>query len=829
MTGNMSYLSEYEEINGGYVSFRGDPKKGKITIKGIKREFSVAMTPQQNGVAERKNRTLIKAARTTLADSKLPTTFWAEAINTACYVQNRVLVIKPHNKIPYELFHGRTLSLSFMRPFGCHVTILNTLDHLGKFDRKADEGYFVGYSVNRKALRVFNCRMRIIEETMHFTFLENKPNVASAGKARVETVPDKDYILLPLWTQDPLFSSSSKDSPGDGFKPSGEEEKKDAKDPGNKDNEVLSTEETKVNQEKDVNVNSTNNINTISQTANAASIKDNAVDKDIVYGCTDDLNIHNLEEINFSDDDENVGVEADMTNLDFNIPAFLDYASFKDFVVYQMDVKSAFLYGRIEKEVYVCQPLTFEDLEFPDSVYKVEKALYGLHQAPRSWYETLSTYLLDNGFHRASTPMETSKPLLKDENAEDVDVQLYRSMIGLLMYLTSLRPDIMFTDSPFDLEAYTDSDFAGASLERKTTIGGCQFLRNRLISRQCKKQTVVANSTTEAKYVAASNCRGHATAKVNTINGVEQIQALVDKKKVIITDLSVRSDLQLEDDEGTECLPNAIIFEQLTFMGFVQVLLDKQVKEMFKYKEIYVTPSHSKKVFANIKRHGKEFSGRFPPLFLTMLVQAQQEVDERTAIPTDTQQTPTIIQPTTSQLQRKQKTKKPKRKDADLPQTSVPTEVVADEVVYEEMYDSVGRAATTATGLDAEQDMGIISSSRRIESLDEASLGDRENASKHRRVIDNFDPDEGVTLVSTADPVITAGEVVTTAEPEETAIRTTTIVPSQGSKDKGKAKMIEPKKHLKNKNQIMIDEEVARNLEAQLQAELEEEEGLARL
>ncbi|GJY94028.1 putative ribonuclease H-like domain-containing protein [Tanacetum coccineum] len=320
------------------------------------------------------------------------------------------------------------------------------------------------------------------------------------------------------------------------------------------------------------------------------------------------------------------------------IRLFLAYASFMNFVVYQMDVKSAFLYGKIKEEVYVYQPLGFEDPEFPDRVYKVEKALYGLHQAPRAWYETLSTYLLENGFQRgiidktlfikkvkgdillvqiyvddiifgstkkelctefeklmhkkfqmssmgeltfflglqvmqkedgifisqdkyvdeilkkfgfstvriASTPMETSKPLLKDVEAEDVDVHLYRSMIGSLMYLTSSRPDIMFVvcacarfqvtpkvlhlhavkrifrylkgqpklglwypkDSPFDLEAYSDSDYAGASLDRKSTTGGCQFLRSRLISWQCKKQTIVANSTTKAEYVAAANCCG---------------------------------------------------------------------------------------------------------------------------------------------------------------------------------------------------------------------------------------------------------------------------------------------------------------------------------
>ncbi|GKA21472.1 ribonuclease H-like domain-containing protein [Tanacetum coccineum] len=121
-------------------------------MKGILRQFSVVRTPQQNGIAERRNRTLIEAARTMLANSKLLTTFWTEAVNTACYVQNKVLVVKPHNKTPYELFHGRTPTLSFMRPFRCPVTIHNTMDHLGKFDGKADEGFFVGYSLNSKAI-----------------------------------------------------------------------------------------------------------------------------------------------------------------------------------------------------------------------------------------------------------------------------------------------------------------------------------------------------------------------------------------------------------------------------------------------------------------------------------------------------------------------------------------------------------------------------------------------------------------------------------------------------------------------------------------------------
>ncbi|GKB00740.1 putative reverse transcriptase, RNA-dependent DNA polymerase [Tanacetum coccineum] len=205
---------------------------------------------------------------------------------------------------------------------------------------------------------------------------------------------------------------------------------------------------------------------------------------------------------------------------------FLAYASFKDFVVYQMDVKNAFLYGKIEEEVYVCQPPGFEDPEFHDKVYKVEKALYGLHQAPRACQDKYVDEILKKfGFLTvkiASTPMETSKLILKDAKAEDVDVHLYRSMIGSLMYLTTFRPDIMFAvcacarfqvtpkvlhlrdvkgifrylkgqpklglsypkDSPFDLEAYTDSDYAGAILDMKSTTGGCQFLGRRLISWQ---------------------------------------------------------------------------------------------------------------------------------------------------------------------------------------------------------------------------------------------------------------------------------------------------------------------------------------------------------
>ncbi|GJS82676.1 putative ribonuclease H-like domain-containing protein [Tanacetum coccineum] len=259
-------------------------------MKGIKREFSVARTPQQNGVAERKNRTLIEAARTMLADSKLPTTFWAEAVNTACYVQNRVLVIKPHNKTPYELFLGRKPALSFMRPFGCPVTILNTIDHLGKFDGKADEGFFVGYSTNSKAFRVFNSRTRIVEENLHVQFSENTPNIAGSGP---NWLFDIDALTKSMNYKPVVAGNQSNGSTGTkACDNAGEEEKKDIEDPGNEDIQLLIP----------------------------AGHEDNAVDENIVYGCDDDPNMSELEEIVYSDDDEDVGAEADINNLNTHIP-----------------------------------------------------------------------------------------------------------------------------------------------------------------------------------------------------------------------------------------------------------------------------------------------------------------------------------------------------------------------------------------------------------------------------------------------------------------------------------------------------------------------------
>ncbi|GJU35588.1 putative ribonuclease H-like domain-containing protein [Tanacetum coccineum] len=292
----------------------------KVKVKVI----SVDGTPQQNRVAKRRNRILIEATKTMLANSKLPTTLWAEAVNTALYVQNKVLVVKPHNKTPYELFHGRTPTLSFMRPFGCPVTILNTIDHLGKFDGKADEGFFVGYSLNSKAFRVFNSRTRIVEENLHIRFSESTPNVVGSG---LDWLFDIDALTRTM-NYEPIIADTQSNCFAD-LKSSHDDGSKPSSDDGKKVDEDLRKDSECKDQEKEDNVNSTNNVNTasnvntVSSTVNAAGTNEvNAVGGKTSIELPFDPNMPALEDYSIFDflrDDEDDGAVADMNNLDTTI------------------------------------------------------------------------------------------------------------------------------------------------------------------------------------------------------------------------------------------------------------------------------------------------------------------------------------------------------------------------------------------------------------------------------------------------------------------------------------------------------------------------------
>nr|GEW76012.1 hypothetical protein [Tanacetum cinerariifolium] len=543
MTGNMSYLTYYEEIDRGYVAFGGNPKEGKITGRvprknnmysvdlrnivpkeGLTCLFTKATFDESELLHRRLGhlnfKTMNKLVKGNIVrglPSKLLKIIKTllhvkRENNTEPLVQNRVLAVKPHNKTPYELFHGKRPALSFMRPFGCLITILNTKDHVGKFDGKANEGFFVGYSLNR----VFNNITRIVGENLHIRFSENTPNIAGSG---LKWLFDIDAITKLMNYKPVVARNQSNDNAGtkacndadDGFQPSSDDGKKVDEDPRQ--------ESECKDQEKEDNVNIANNVNV------AGTNRVNAVGANTNNELPFDPEMHAYEDINtfnFSSDHKDNDEEADMNNMDTTIQfsptptirihkdhpfdqviedqhsttqtrnmfknlkehgfvttihqrttiktyktvcllvfyhkknpkrikairLFLAYASFKDFLVYQMDAKSAFLYEKIEEEVYVCQSLGFEDPDFPSKVYKVEKALYGLHQPLRACQDRYVVEILKKyvflEVKNASTPMETQKPLLKDEDGEEVDVHMYRTLIGSLMYLTSLRLDIMF-------------------------------------------------------------------------------------------------------------------------------------------------------------------------------------------------------------------------------------------------------------------------------------------------------------------------------------------------------------------------------------------------
>ncbi|GKB60951.1 putative ribonuclease H-like domain-containing protein, partial [Tanacetum coccineum] len=671
-----------------------------------------------NGVAEKKNRTLIEAVRTMLVDFKLLTTVCAKAVNTACYVLNRVLVIKPHNKTPYELIRGRIPLIDFMKPIGCPVTILNTRDHLGEFDGKADEGFFVGYSMlfDVDSLTKSMNYVPVVTENQTNGILGTRDNIVVGPKDNEEDAgmkptevdkseaSDKDgkdeqvtrneferllqqekqtehpnstnsinTVITPVSTAGLSFTNDAPSSPVNAAKTSEEHlfeqfsPFKNAFTLLNVPN-VAPMDDTRIfDGAYDDEVGKNAIFNNFETTMNVSSILTTRINKDhpieLIIGDlhsapqTRRMSQQNLEEYGLIEamqeellqfKIQKVWTLVDLPNskslistkwvfrnkkdergivvrnkarlvaqgytqeegIDYDkvfarvarieaIRLFLAYASFMGFIVYLMDVKSAFLYGTIEEEVYVCQPPNFENLQFLDKVYKVEKALYGLHQPLRASYETLSTYLIKNGFKRGtidktlfikkdkgdilliqmssmgkltfflglqvqqkedgifisqdkyvakilkkfnfatvkttSTLIETNKALIKDEEAEAVDVHLYRLMIGSLMYLTASRPDILFAVCACTRFQVTPKTSHLHAMKRIFTYLkgqpklGLWYPRDSpfalLISWQCKKQTIVSNSTTEAEYVATANCCGQ--------ESFSMIMSVVPSKKVL--------------------------------------------------------------------------------------------------------------------------------------------------------------------------------------------------------------------------------------------------------------------------------------------------------
>nr|GEV20028.1 hypothetical protein [Tanacetum cinerariifolium] len=587
MTGNMSYLPDFESICEGCVAFGGNLKGGKITSKGkiktdtefivLSSDFKLLdeshvllMVPRENNMYNVDLKNIVplgdltcvfaketldesnlwhrrlghinfKIMNKLVKDSLLPVPFWAEAVNTVCYVQNMVLVTKPHNKTPYELLHGRTPSIGFIRPFGCPVTILITLDPLGKFEGKVDEGFLVGYSVSSKAFRVFNSITRIVQETLHINFLENKPNVAGSGPTWLF---DIDTLIKSMNYQPVIAGTQPNPNAGvqEHFdaKKAGEENVQQymlfpswsyrSKDPQNTDDDT--TFEFKENEFE------------VEQPESEVHVSPSS-------------NMPALEDITYSDDEEDVGAEADFTNLETSITVspIPSTKVHRDHPVSQIIGDLSFSHltrsmtrmvtdeGRLTQintdDFYTCMFACFllqeepkrvhqalkdpswieamqeellqfkmqkfwvlvdfpkgkkaigtkwvfrnkkdergivqmdvEDPDYPNKVYKVVKALYGLHQAPKACYETLVNYLLENGFQRGKI---------------DQTLFIKRQKVKRIFRYLKGKPHLGLwypKDSPINLVAYSDSDYAGASLDRKSTTRGCQFLGCRLISWQ---------------------------------------------------------------------------------------------------------------------------------------------------------------------------------------------------------------------------------------------------------------------------------------------------------------------------------------------------------
>nr|GEZ71429.1 retrotransposon protein, putative, unclassified [Tanacetum cinerariifolium] len=552
-----------------------------FVAEGIHHQTSVAQTLEQNGVVERWNRTLVEAARTMLSAAKVPLFFWAEAIATAYFTQNRSLVIPRHEKTPYHIINNRKPSVKFFHIFGFLCYIVRDGENLDKMKEKGDECIFVGYSTQSRAYRVFNKRTRVIMESIHVNFdelpqmasnhISSDPtpecqrmalehNSLSPAIQRQANVPQADRIVITSNELDLLFSLmfdelfngsskvvsksstvSSTDAPNQRqqhttplnihttpatacqfptLAPTITSSENINQAETNAENDQVVDDEfinifctsTKDHPLEQVIVNPSQSDRTRRQLESDAKICMFALTEELhqfdrldVWElvdrplCTNVINLKWLWKNKRVDFEESF---APVARLEA-VRLFIAYVAHKSFTVYQMDVKTAFLYGPLKEEVYVNQPNSFVDPYHLDKVYRLKKALYGLKQAPRAWYDELSKFLLSKGFSKDA-----------DLSGTPVDQTKYHSKVGALMYLTTSRPDIMHAtcycaryqaqptekhltavkrifrylkdtihmglwypkDTGFELTTFSDSDHAGCLDSRKSSYGEAEYV-----------------------------------------------------------------------------------------------------------------------------------------------------------------------------------------------------------------------------------------------------------------------------------------------------------------------------------------------------------------
>nr|GEY09583.1 retrovirus-related Pol polyprotein from transposon TNT 1-94 [Tanacetum cinerariifolium] len=467
MTGVKSYLHKYVKQAG--------PKN-----------FSSPYTPEQNGVAESKNRPLIEAARTMLNGLVLSKHFWTKAVRIACYTQNKLIIFKRHDKTPYEISKERIPDISYFHVFGCPLFIHKHKDHLSKFYAKADDGYFLGYSFVLKAFRVLNKRRQKVEETYHVTFDESMEAIGFTNtledKIQIDDSSKYPPVIAPNEPDIPLTEDN--EGPPDLINTEGTHEQ-------NVQNDQIITQPTEGPSGNNTKILVSINESLVpdipqSHISNQASISSHLVPRDkwskyqhiklvniignpgegmLTRSIAAKLTAASASECLFAEflseiepkknkkDEHGIttknkarlvsqgysqeeGIDYDETFSPVArmeaIGIFLAFATYMTFKVYQMDDKSAFLNGKLKEEVYVKQPLGFDNSEFPDYVCKLEKAFYRLKQAPRKCSSL-------------KTPMVPPNNLGPDLTGKPFNETSYRGVIRSLMYLTATRPDIQFS------------------------------------------------------------------------------------------------------------------------------------------------------------------------------------------------------------------------------------------------------------------------------------------------------------------------------------------------------------------------------------------------
>ncbi|GJS60609.1 retrovirus-related pol polyprotein from transposon TNT 1-94 [Tanacetum coccineum] len=392
---------------------------------GITHNFSAPRTPQSNGVVKRKNMTLQEMSRTMLNEQSLPQKFWCNVVDTSTYILNRILIRAILGKTPYELLRGRKPTLDYFRVFGSKCFILNTKDYLTKFDPKSYEGVFLGYSQNSKAYIILNKHTRKVEESLNVTFDETPPpsktsplvdddlDEEEAIKVTKKKNLENDIVDETLEIDEIVNIKESRNHPLENVIGNLNQRtlRSQAQNQSNffcfistiepkNVNEALGDESWIVAMQEELNQFVANDVwELVPQPRNMTIIGTkwvfrNKLDENGIVS-------RNKARLVAQGYNQQEGIDYDETYAPVarleSIRILLAYACALDFKLFQMDVKSAFLNGFINEEVYVAQPPGFIDFEKPDHVYKLKKALYGLKQAPKAWYDRLKAFLIKHG------------------------------------------------------------------------------------------------------------------------------------------------------------------------------------------------------------------------------------------------------------------------------------------------------------------------------------------------------------------------------------------------------------------------------------------------